>query len=250
MRIVHNTVQDFYAGKTDTNDMGSVAKFHSEGCDEAECEMSVLGMIVAATHTTATAIYVTFVYILSTPMVYVRLKEEIAQAVKNGTISSPITDSEIKSMLYLQAVVLEGLRMLPPAPTREPKLVPPEGETLQDRFIPGGTTISHNTYALMRDQRIFGPDAELFRPERYLQADKNKISPDMKAQVELCFGHGQWGCMGKQIAMMDLHKLLFELFRAFDMQLLHPGSDVLNLDQECAFLFKDLWVQVQETRAF
>ena len=70
-----------------------------------------------------------------------RLRAEIDEAVGNGSISSPIEDSEARTLLYLQACIKEGLRMFPPVTSLFPKVVPPEGDTINGVFLPGGTEI-------------------------------------------------------------------------------------------------------------
>ena len=70
-----------------------------------------------------------------------RLRAEIDEVVNNGSISSPIQDCEARALPYLQACIKEGLRMFPPATGRLPKEVPPEGDTFNGVFLPGGTEI-------------------------------------------------------------------------------------------------------------
>lgn len=59
-------------------------------------------MFVAGSDTTATAIRITMLYILSAPLVYHRLKREISEAVRDGRASSPIKQAEAKTLPYLQ----------------------------------------------------------------------------------------------------------------------------------------------------
>lgn len=95
-----------------------------------------------------------------------------------------------------------------------PKVVPPQGETVRGIFIPGGTLISNNVPALLRDANVFGSDAALFRPERWLEADGAQRT-EMQSTVELMFGGGRWMCAGKPIAYMELHKTFFEVSTKF-----------------------------------
>lgn len=70
-----------------------------------------------------------------------RLKAEIDEAVDNGSISSPTQDSEARALLYLQACMKEGLGLWPPVTGLFPKVVPPEGDTFNGVFLPGGIEI-------------------------------------------------------------------------------------------------------------
>lgn len=89
------------------------------------------------------------------------------------------------------------------------KEVPPEGDTLHGKFIPGGTRIAHNTWGVLRQESIFGQDADLFQPERWLKADVTKRSL-MQKTTELSFGYGRWVCLGKPVVFMVLNKIFVE----------------------------------------
>lgn len=91
-----------------------------------------------------------------------------------------------------------------------PKIVPPQGETVQGVFIPGGTLVAMNIPFLLRSPDLFGPDAGIFRPERWIEATDEQRA-DMEREVEMMFGSGRWMCAGKPIAFMELYKTFFEV---------------------------------------
>jgi cytochrome P450 len=90
------------------------------------------------------------------------------------------------------------------------KQVPPEGDTIDGRFVPGGTRIGHNVKAVMRRKDIFGDDADVFRPERWLGISQEQRQR-MVQTVELVFGYGRWGCSGKAVAFLELNKVFVEV---------------------------------------
>ena len=100
--------------------------------------------------------------------------------------------------------------MRPGATGTFPKVVPPQGEVVQGKFIPGGTVVGMNVPYMLRSPELFGSDAGLFRPERWLEAPEAKRG-EMERQVEMMFGHGRWMCAGKPIALMELFKTFFEV---------------------------------------
>lgn len=100
--------------------------------------------------------------------------------------------------------------MRPPLIGFFPKVVPPGGATILGYHIPAGTAIGFNASAILSSTKLFGPDAELFRPERFLALDE-KQRKQMERNVELAFGNGQWMCVGKTIAFMEINKSVFEV---------------------------------------
>lgn len=94
------------------------------------------------------------------------------------------------------------------------KQVPPGGDMVDGMFIPEGTRIAHNTFALQRLTSIFGDDAEVFRPERWLEAPEEKVR-EMTQVVEMAFGYGRWMCAGKSVAFLELNKIFVEVMSKF-----------------------------------
>lgn len=57
---------------------------------------------------------------------------------------------------------------------------------------------------------VFGADAEVFRPERFLECDDKQRAYMLKT-VDLIFGHGRWLCLGKPLAVIELNKIFVEV---------------------------------------
>src|SRR5881628_2768900 len=94
------------------------------------------------------------------------------------------------------------------------KEVPPEGDVIHGHFIPGGTAIGMNLASLLRSKALFGDDAEIFRPERFLEATEASRL-EMQRNVDLNFGYGRWMCAGKPLALIELNKTYFEVLPTF-----------------------------------
>lgn len=82
---------------------------------------------------------------------------------------------------------------------------------LGGQWVPGGTNICSNTGALLRSRSLFGPDADVFRPERFTELEATPHRRDMERSVEFAFGSGQWQCVGRKIALMKMSKTVFEV---------------------------------------
>ncbi|KAI1864025.1 uncharacterized protein JN550_009045 [Neoarthrinium moseri] len=242
---VAKTVVDTRFGPDKTTHKDLLGSWISKGLDQDRCETEGLFMVIAGSDTTASAIRITMLYLMTCPNVYQKLKTEINAAWDRGGISSPISYEEAKKLPYLQAVVYEGLRMRPPAPGLYPKTVPPEGDVIHGKFIPGGTAIGMNTASLFSSITHFGNDADVFRPERFTEATEAQRT-EMERLVELGFGYGRFMCAGKAVALMELYKVFFELLRLFDFQIANPTTPWESRSYS-VFVEENMWVKVTKS---
>lgn len=62
-----------------------------------------------------------------------------------------------------------------------------------------------NVRAMLKYKTVFEQDADIFHPERFLEADTDTRA-QMERQVEMVFGHGRYICAGKAISFAELTK--------------------------------------------
>ncbi|SPO05194.1 related to pisatin demethylase [Cephalotrichum gorgonifer] len=222
----------------------TVGAFKRHGVGKRDCQSEIMFQMVAGSDTTATAIRGTLLNLMTAPHVYTKLQKEIDEAAASGAISPIIKGEEGRKLPYLQAVIYEGIRMNPPFTGLALKQVPPEGDTISGQFIPGGTRVGANFLHMQRSKAIFGGDADLFRPERWLGLDE-ATTMERRRHVELVFGAGRWGCSGKPVALLELNKVFVELLRRFDFQLINPREPVETFNMNIV-LQKNMWVRVTE----
>ncbi|KAI1426507.1 cytochrome P450 [Xylaria sp. FL1777] len=194
--------------------------FMKHGLPANECQLDLSILVPAGSETTIMMIRGTLLLLMSSPRVYWKLKQEIKDGIATGRISSPVTNEEAKSLEYAQAVVREGFRVMTPANFGFPKRVPDSGDTICGKFIPGGTEVYVNYHSLMRCQEVFGEDADVFRPERFLGGGPNVAY--MSKVLDLVFGGGRFTCLGKPMAELEMNKIFIELLRNFDFQIASP----------------------------
>jgi cytochrome P450 len=244
MGLANKVVDEFYEGDGEVKrDM--LSSFKNHGLSKDECEIESIFMFVAGSDTTASVIRAGMLHILATPHVYCRLKQEIANTVREKYISKPISNVDSLSQPYIQAVVYECLRIRSVSTNMSFKEVPVGGEFYNGSFLPSGTNIGINFSGLLRSETLFGKDAHIFRPERFTEVD-DETSARLKRDVESTFGLGRWSCLGKPIALMELNKIFFELFRHFDFQLAEPKK-AMESDSYMMFRDKGLILRVTES---
>lgn len=237
-----------------------LASFIRHGLNETEASGEALLQVVAGADTTATGLKTVMLSLMTNPAVYKRVQAEIEDGVAKGTISMPIRDSEARQLPYLQAVIKEGLRMRSPAGGAFFKMVPPGGDMINGRFVPGGTQIGVSHLSFLHSDEVFGPDAQVFRPERWLDPE---TAPEhmsrMNNALDMIFHSGKYQCLGKSVALMEFNKIFVELLRAFEFSIVHAEkparitnavsrvrpSDVSKLILlQGVWLIKDFWVRV------
>lgn len=111
--------------------------------------------IIAGSDTTGvTLTYVTWA-VISQPELQAKLEEEVAG------LKDDYNDAELEKLPLLNAVILETLRLYGAAPGSLPRAVPKGGATLGGYYIPGGMTVSTQSWTLHRDESLF-KDAERY----------------------------------------------------------------------------------------
>lgn len=205
LRVITDIVHRRLQTKNHEQEKDMMGSFFRHGITEQEAVTEASLQIIAGTDTTATAIRTTLLYVITNPQVLRSLQAEIDSAnVPTGIIS----DQQARCLPYLQAVIREGLRICPPGSGLFPKKVPPQGDTINGRFVPGGTEIGYCSWGLQRSKKVYGEDSILFRPERWLEAKGEKLRA-MEKSLDLGWGYGKYSCLGKNLAWLELNKVFF-----------------------------------------
>lgn len=148
-----------------------------------------------------------------------RLQEEI----DNAKLDYPVTWKDAQSLVYLDAVIKEALRVHPPTSILLERVVSPAGLTLPGgRNLKSGTIVSMNGWTINQNEEVFGKDVETFNPNRWLKEsdeadDHFRARTKRMRRADIAFGYGTRSCMGKPIAQLEIYKLVPTLFGLFDV---------------------------------
>lgn len=163
-----------------------------------------------------------------------KLRNEFAEADKVTPFKRPYpTWNEVKGLEYLDACVLEAVRMHPPFVLPLERVVPKGGVVINGRHYEEGTCIGMNAYVVNRHKPTFGEDAEYWRPERWLVEDpalRRKLEGSIMTvsvvlshevyladSMVLQFGAGRRTCIGRHIAILEVKKLISALVVNYDV---------------------------------
>lgn len=173
-----------------------------------DIEAEVLILLLAGADTTGTSFSSTLTDILSSPADYSRMMMEIDVGFATGNLSQPIpAAAEVTEHCpFYVACIKESLRLNPASPVLFPREVTADQPPLiiDDKVIPIGTEMTCSPYITNRDKDIYGEDANMYRPERWLENSGEKAK--LFDKYNFTWGYGSRICLGKDLAMMELMK--------------------------------------------
>ncbi|KAK9109023.1 hypothetical protein Sjap_017083 [Stephania japonica] len=176
-------------------------------CIKSTC----LALILGGSDTTAGTLTWAISLLLNNPHVLKKAQDELDLHVGK---ERKVDESDIKSLMYLQAIIKETLRLYPAGPLLGPR------EAMEDCHVagfnvPAGTRLVVNIWKLQRDPRVW-PDPDKFSPERFLTSH---IDFDVRGQnFEIMpFGSGRRSCPGASFALQVMHLMLARILHGFEL---------------------------------
>ncbi|BGP28797.1 hypothetical protein JCM10296v2_000533 [Rhodotorula toruloides] len=150
-----------------------------------QIEVAASSILGAGSDTTAITMRALLYFIVRDPAVYAKYSD--------GT-----------KLSYFQSCLKETLRLHPAVPWTLPRIVPKEGAVLAGRYFAPDTHVAMSPLVFHRRTEAFGPDAAVFRPERWLEATEEEKK--VMERNLITFGSGSRVCIGKNISLMEITK--------------------------------------------
>jgi cytochrome P450 len=169
----------------------------------------IVGMLVAGYETTGLALTFSTYELARHPEAATKVCEELKRVAPGRRLCA----EDLPQLVWTEAVVKEALRLYPPSYAISRKVE--KTFELASYTIPQGSMVSVNSYAMHRNPRWF-PDPDVFRPERWLGADK------LPRGAYLPFGEGARLCIGNHFALAECKVVLATLLRDHGLSI-EPG---------------------------
>lgn len=177
--------------------------------------------LIAGGTTTATLMSGVFFYLSRYPEVYHKLAHEIRTTFSSGLDIH--SGTELTSCKYLRAVIDETLRISPASIgtlwRQQDLALPSESQkpfVVDGHVIPPGTMVGISPYSLLHNEKYF-PEPHVFRPERHLEADRDRESKDtMRAFAP--FAIGSRSCGGRAVAYLETTLTIARTLWYFDFE--------------------------------
>lgn len=178
--------------------------------DRDDIRNQLLNVFLPAHDATAVALTNVFFHLARNPEVYHKLRQELLTVDE-----SERTFEGLKGLKYLQSVLSETFRLNPSIGQMNrvalrDTILPTGGGTkgTSSVFVKKGSVLTTSFYALHRLPRIFGSDAEVFRPERWQSL---RLVP----WSYLPFGGGPRVCIGQQLALTEVGYTIAKIVQRF-----------------------------------
>lgn len=172
-----------------------------------------------------------------------RLYDELLAAESCGSLTRTMpTWRDVQNLSYLDACVKEALRLHPPFCLPFERVVPETGLTFGDFHLPPGTLVGMSPYVVGRHRPTFGEDVDLWRPERWVECtsqQRRKMEQSM-----ITFGSGRRVCLGKDVALMEIKKLVSAVLLQYEME----AIDVARFKTENSWFFRQEGLEVRIRR--
>lgn len=133
------------------------------------------------------------------------------------------TFADLDHLPYIHAMIKETMRWRPVDPVGMPHYSI-EDDWYEGMFIPKNTVYIANVWQLNHDTDVYGPDADVFNPARYLDKE-GKLAPgpaDAKEDGHFTYGFGRRVCIGRHVAN---NALFINMALVLWSMNLSPGKD-------------------------
>jgi cytochrome P450 len=185
----------------------------------------MLTFVVAARDTTALTLAWFFYSVHKHPEVEAKLRQELGSKLPSLGItdkSDYITTDHVKHLVYLEAAIKETLRLYPAGPFNVRQAVD-DTFVNGDLFLKKDQVVAIPIYAMARNGNVWGPDANEFKPERWIDVETGKLLPQ-PADRFVSFSSGPRMCIGMKLAMTSLRVATANLLYRFKFEI-DPSND-------------------------
>nr|UCU84472.1 flavanone 3'-hydroxylase [Zinnia elegans] len=195
---------------------------------DIEIKALLLNLFVAGTDTSSSTVEWAIAELIRHPQLLKQAQDEIDKVVGRDRL---VTESDLGQLTLLQAIVKETFRLHPSTPLSLPRIAS-EGCEVDGYYIPQGSTLLVNVWAIARDPKMWTDPLE-FRPTRFLPGGE-KADADVKGNdfEVIPFGAGRRICVGINLGLRMVQLLVATLVQNFDWELANGlQPEKLNMNE-------------------
>ncbi|KAK3991475.1 cytochrome P450 [Cladorrhinum sp. PSN332] len=192
--------------------------------NDLRAESSLL--IIAGSDTTSVSLSGIFFYLTANQRCLLKLTAEIRTAFPSA--EDIVYGPKLLGCQYLRACVDEGMRLTPSGPCELPREVMDGGILIKGEYYPPVTIVATVPWVDSRNRHVYGDDADIFRPERWIVDEAHGVTKDSVRRARDGFHpflSGPGNCVGKNVAMAEMLITLARTLHRMDVRRA-PGSTV------------------------
>ncbi|PGH08723.1 hypothetical protein AJ79_05914 [Helicocarpus griseus UAMH5409] len=195
--------------------------------------------VQAGSDSTAITLTAVIYYLLRNPDSMTTLLAEL----DNVDLPSPVPWDLAHKLPYLDSCIKEALRMTPAIGIPLERVVPAGGIQLCGKYFQEGTVLGVNAWVVHQDKEVYGKDAALWRPGRWIEA--SEVHKKEMERALFAFGGGSRVCLGRNISYLEMYKVVPELLTRFKFDLVNPQKE-WSLVNEFFVYTNDVKVTIQK----
>ncbi|KAI3463955.1 hypothetical protein Pfo_020618 [Paulownia fortunei] len=225
LKIVVNQVREFakeiigekrqeLQGKSSLEPVeGLLPRFLSIGHSDEDFVTDVVVSFILAGRDSTSAALTWFFWLLSN---HPEVENEILREIKEKSEAASAYD-EVRNMVYTHASLCESMRLYPPVPI-DTKAAQSDDVLPDGTIVKKGMRVTYHPYAMGRVEKVWGKDWAEFRPTRWLEretaAEKWRFI-NRDSYTYPVFQAGPRICLGKEMAFMQMKRVVARVFRQF-----------------------------------
>nr|BAF49324.1 flavonoid 3'-hydroxylase [Lobelia erinus] len=199
-----------------------------EKLSDTEIKALLLNMFIAGTDTSSSTVEWALAELIRHPKILAQAQQELDEVVGRDRL---VSESDLSQLTFFQAIIKETFRLHPSTPLSLPRMAAESCE-INGYFIPKGSTVLVNVWAIARDPDIWAEPLE-FRPQRFLPGGE-KANVDVKGNdfEVIPFGAGRRVCAGLSLGLRMVQLVTATLVHSFDWELADGQKpEELNMEE-------------------
>ncbi|KAI1361816.1 cytochrome P450 [Xylaria arbuscula] len=175
---------------------------------------NMVTFLVAGHETTSGTLSFLFYLLLKNPETYHKAQQEVDRVLGDGVLKP----EHLTQFKYIEACIRETLRFQGPITVLN--ISPIEDTVIGGKYrVTANDAIICNTQGLHHDRRVWGDDADVFRPERLMDGGWEKLPRNAWKP----FGNGARACIGRFFAEQEMIMAIALLLQRFQISMVDPS---------------------------
>ncbi|CAH2077559.1 unnamed protein product [Thlaspi arvense] len=184
-----------------------------------------LNLVLSGSETSIVVLVWAVSLLVNNPDVLRKAHEELDRTIGKERV---VEESDIKDLVYIQAIVKETFRLYPSVPLVAYRTVMEDFDIVNGNYhIPAGTQLLVNASKIGKDPSLWS-DPEKFEPERFLTTNKDVDFGGQNYKL-IAFGLGRRTCPAIHLGLRMVHYILARFLHSFDVE--RPSSQEVAMTQ-------------------